>query len=58
MTYLPDKLLTKEVANLDKGAPLGDGAVDGEMGIHSTHLVQVTLDETFFCEARSCARFH
>ena len=45
--YLSDKLLAKEVANLDEGAPLGDGAVDGEMSVHGTHLVQVTLDDEF-----------
>ena len=51
MLYLPDELLTQEVANLDEGAPLGDGAVDWEVSVHCTHLVQVTLDDTIFIEA-------
>ena len=50
MPYLSDKLLAKEVANLDEGAPLSDGAVDGEVSVHGAHLVQVTLDDTFFNE--------
>ena len=50
MPYLSDKLLAKEVANLDEGAPLSDGAVDGEVSVHGAHLVQVTLDDKFFIE--------
>ena len=40
---LPHKLLAQEVPHLHQGVVLRDGAVDGEMSIHSTHLVLVTL---------------
>ena len=45
--YLSNELLAKEVAHLDEGAPLSNGAVDGEVSVHSAHLVQVTLDDTY-----------
>ena len=41
--HAADELLAEEVTDLDEGAGLGDGAVDGEMGVHSAHLVLVTL---------------
>ena len=43
---LPDVFLAKEVPDLDEGAGLWDGAVDGEMGIHGPHLVQESLNNT------------
>ena len=45
--YLSDELLAKEVANLDEGASLSDGTVDGEMRVHSAHFVQVALKNIF-----------
>ena len=45
--YLSDELLAKEVANLDEGASLIDGTVDGEMRVHSAHFVQVALKNVF-----------
>ena len=45
--YLSDELLAKEVANLDEGAALSDGTVDGEMRVHSAHFVQVALKNIF-----------
>ena len=45
--YLSDELLAKEVANLDEGASLSDGTVDGEMRVHSAHFVQVALKNVF-----------
>ena len=41
--HAPDELLAEEVAHLDQGAGLGDGAVDGEMGVDGAHLVLVAL---------------
>ena len=41
--YLSDELLAEEVANLDEGASLSDGTVDGEMRVDSPHLVKVAL---------------
>ena len=40
---LPDVLLAEEVPDLDEGAGLGDGAIDGEMSIHGPHLVKESL---------------
>ena len=37
------KLLAQKVADLDEGAALRDGAVDGEMGVDGAHLVLVAL---------------
>ena len=45
--YLSDELLAKEVANLDEGASLSDGTVDGEMRVHGAHFVQVALKNVF-----------
>ena len=39
------KLLAQKVADLDEGAALRDGAVDGEMGVDGAHLVLVALNE-------------
>merc|ERR1719383_133832 len=36
-----DKLLAQKVPDLDQSVLLGDGAVNGEMSIHSPHLVLV-----------------
>merc|ERR1719340_368874 len=44
--HLPDELLSKEVTDLNKSASLSDGTVDGEMRIHSPHLVQVAIGES------------
>jgi len=41
--YLADELLAQEVPDLDEAAALGNGAVDGEMSIDSSHLVLVPL---------------
>ena len=43
---LPDVLLAEEVPDLDQGPILGDGAVDGEMGVDGAHLVLVALKQT------------
>lgn len=40
---LADTLLTQEVTDLDDGAALRDGKIDGEMVGGRTHLVLVTL---------------
>ena len=37
----------KSSLDLNKGASLSDGAVDGEMRIHSAHFVQVALKNIF-----------
>ncbi len=44
---LADVLLAEEVAHLHLAAALGDGAVDGEMGVHRAHLVLVALEQGF-----------
>ena len=54
MSYLPDELLSKKVANLNECASLGDGAVDWEVGIHCPHLVQVALDKISLRKAHIC----
>lgn len=36
-------LATKEVLDGDAGAVLGDGHIDGEMGVHKSHLVAEAL---------------
>ena len=41
-----NSLLTKEVADLDLGAILVDSNVDGEVSVHKTHLVTVTMGNT------------
>merc|ERR1719458_2474050 len=41
-----DELLSKEVTDLNQSASLRDGTVDGEMRIHSPHLVQVPQGES------------
>eukprot|EP00959_Pyramimonas_sp_CCMP1952_P183297 3832132-Pyramimonas_sp.AAC.1 len=38
-------LLPKEVADLQVLAAVGDGGVDGEMGVHETHRVTETLGD-------------
>ena len=43
--HLAHKLLAQKVADLDEGAALRDGAVDGEMGVDGAHLVLVALNE-------------
>merc|ERR1719219_135153 len=37
--HLPDVLLSEEVPDLNESSLLTDGAVDGEMSVHSPHLV-------------------
>ena len=41
----PNELLAQEVTNLHKGSSLGDGAVDGEMGIDRTKFVLVAVGD-------------
>ena len=41
-----NSLLTKEVADLDLGSILVDSNVDGEVSVHKTHLVTVTMGNT------------
>lgn len=41
--HTSDELFAQEISHLDQGAAFGDGAVNGEMGIHGTHLVFVAL---------------
>ena len=43
--YLTDVLLAQEVSDLDEGAALRDGAVDGEVSIHGPHLVTESLNQ-------------
>ena len=43
--HLPDELLAQEVPDLDEGAALSDGAIDGEMSVHGPHLVQESLEQ-------------
>jgi hypothetical protein len=38
-----DEFLSQEVPDLDEGAALGDGAVDGEVSVDGAHLVLVAL---------------
>ena len=45
--HLAHKLLAQKVADLDEGAALADGAVDGEMGVDGAHLVLVALNEVY-----------
>ena len=45
--HLAHELLSKEVSDLDEGAALRDGAVDGEMGVDGAHLVLVALNEVY-----------
>ena len=42
--HLAHELLSQEVSDLDEGAALRDGAVDGEMGVDGAHLVLVALN--------------
>lgn len=45
--HLADVLLAQEVTDLDHAVVLGGHAVDGEMGVHGTHLVQETVSHTW-----------
>ena len=55
---LPDVLLAEEVPDLDEGAGLGDGAIDGEMSIHGPHLVKESLKIKRFTRASKYSHFH
>ncbi|GMT19707.1 hypothetical protein PFISCL1PPCAC_11004, partial [Pristionchus fissidentatus] len=41
-----DDLLSEEVTDLDRFSAVLEGDVDGEMGIHGTHLVTVSLGDS------------
>ena len=53
---LAHELLAQKVADFDEGAGLGDGAVDGEMGVDGAHLVLVALNNRGL--SRICLPLH
>ena len=43
--HTSDELLSQEVSHFNQGSSLWDGAGNGEMSVHSSHLVLVSLEQ-------------